>query len=214
METFEKTRRSFAEKVIKPTGVSPKVLKAFLSVPREKFVLPEYKNQAYSDMALPIKEGQTISQPSLVAIMTHLLNLTGKEIVLEIGTGSGYQAAILSKLSKEVHTVERISSLAAKAGKLFNELGLKNIESYVADGTLGLPKKAPYDAIIVTAGARQLPGALVDQLKVGGRMVIPVHKDGSQKLQLVVKEKTGIKITDIENVAFVPLIGRYSKNNG
>ena len=99
METFEKTRRSFAEKVIKPTGVSPKVLKAFLSVPREKFVLPEYKNQAYSDMALPIKEGQTISQPSLVAIMTHLLNLTGKEIVLEIGTGSGYQAAILSKLS-------------------------------------------------------------------------------------------------------------------
>jgi protein-L-isoaspartate(D-aspartate) O-methyltransferase len=187
-----------------------KLIEAFKKVPREEFVLPELKNLSYLDRALPIQENQTISQPSLVLIMTDLLKLTGKETVLEVGTGSGYQTAILSHLAKKVYTVERIKKLSKRAVKLFHKLNLKNIEAFCSDGTLGLPQKAPFDRIIVTAGAKTLPEKLISQLKNSGRMVIPVGQDPSnQKLTIVDRKNGSISVVELESVSFVPLVGQY-----
>lgn len=187
-------------------GIKDKrVIQAFNQVRREEFVSKEYKLEATGDYPLPIGEGQTISQPSLVAQMTELLRLRGKEKVLEIGTGSGYQAAILGKLAKKVITVERIPSLAQTARETLKRLGFKNVTVIIGDGKLGWPEQAPYDAIMVTAAGRGIPQPLIDQLKDGGRMVIPVVGDG-QELILGVKKGKDLETTRIEPVVFVPLV--------
>lgn len=203
-------RKEFVEEVIKPAGVKNKqVLKAFLQVPRHEFVLKRYINHAYEDTPLPLESGQTISQPSLVALMTQLLNLEKTERVLEIGTGSGYQAAVLSFLAKDVYTIERLPILAEHAESVCKRLGYSNIHFHVGDGSLGLPKYSPYDAIIVTAGAKEIPQPLIEQLKIGGRLVIPVGETlANQKLKVLTKSDRGLSSYEVEPVAFVPLIGK------
>lgn len=210
MDKYQSRLQDLLENYIKPAGVTgKKVLSAVAKTPRHHFVPLEYKNEAYLDIALPIGEDQTISQPSLVALMTQLLSLKGDEKVLEVGTGSGYQAAILAKLAKQVYTVEIIESLAIRARETLKKLGVKNVEVVLGNGSIGLPERAPYDAIIVTAGARQIPKQLVSQLKENGRMVIPVGQSLiNQELKLVIKKKGKLEIKDIEPVAFVPLVGK------
>ncbi len=187
-----------------------RVLHAFKMVPRDLFVPEEYKFKAYEDICLPIGEGQTISQPSLVALMTGLLELKEDETVLEIGTGSGFQAAVLSYLAKKVYTVERIASLASKAKKILGLLHCSNVHVTIANGTIGLPHHAPYDAIIVTAGAPNIPQPLIDQLKLSGRIVIPVGESpNDQKLIVGVKSDHSLETQTIEDVRFVPLVGKF-----
>lgn len=206
-----KERERFVEEAIRPAGIKEKkILGAFLQVPRHEFVSARYRKHAYEDRPLPLEESQTISQPSLVALMTELLRLKGNEKVLEIGTGSGYQAAILSLLAKEVHTIERIPILAQHAEVVCKKLGYKNIHFHIGDGTLGLAQFQPFDAIIVTAGAKKIPQPLLDQLKVGGKLVIPIGESLlNQRLKVVTKSKRGLNTYEVEPVAFVPLIGRY-----
>ena len=210
-DNFKSARRNLVNTALIPFGIKDKkVLRAFLKTPRHKFVEKKYEDEAYLDIPLPIGENQTISQPSLVAQMTQFLRLTGKEKVLEIGTGSGYQAAILSPLAQEVYTIEILPKLAQKASQTLKKLKYKNVHVQTANGTLGLPKYAPYDAIIVTAGAKDIPKALIDQLKIGGRMVIPVgYQPQSQELKVVTKRKNKLEIEDIEPVLFVPLVGKH-----
>lgn len=186
------------------------MINAFLKVPRHKFVPAKYRRDAYLDVPLPIGEGQTISQPSLVAVMTQALELKGREKVLEVGTGSGFQAAILSHLAKKVYTIEIIGRLADKAAKTLKKLHCDNVHVEIGDGSVGLPEYVPYDAIIVTAAGNKVPQPLIDQLKVGGRIVIPVG-DSLYGQQLKVGKKVGntIKFIDIEPVAFVPLHGKF-----
>lgn len=209
---FSEQRKRLIETYIKPAGVNDeRVLEAFGLVPHHEFVLPENKDEAYSDIPLPIGEGQTISQPSLVAAMTQALQLKGDEKVLEIGTGSGYQAAILSLLVKEVYTVERIESLAERAKRLLKQLGYNNVTVVVGNGTAGLPQFSPFDAIIVTAAASEIPKPLIEQLKEGGRIIIPVgERFGEQTLKLGTKEHGRLHIVDLEAVRFVPLIEEFS----
>lgn len=207
--SYQKQRKKLVNTYIKPQVKDRRIIKAFLTTPRHKFLPTEFRDKAYLDIALPIDKGQTISQPSLVALMSELLNLKGNEKVLEVGTGSGYQAAILSHLVKDLYTVEIIPQLARKAQRVLAEVGIKNVHVKIADGTLGLPDYAPYDAIIVTAGAKKIPKALVDQLKESGRMVIPVGELGDQTLLVGTKRK-GVLITqEIEPVRFVPLTGKH-----
>lgn len=210
MDYTQKAQKLVEESIL-PQGVSdPKVLNAFLATPRHKFVPGQYQNEAYFDIALPISYGQTISQPSLVALMTQSLNLKGNEKVLEIGTGSGYQAAILSHLVKDVYTVEILPQLAKKAQKTLIRLGYKNVHISKGNGTIGLEKFAPFDAIIVSAGGKEIPQPLIDQLKVGGRIIIPIGASiYNQRLTLGIKKPSGLEIKTIEPVAFVPLIGKY-----
>ncbi len=186
-----------------------KVLAAFYKVRREKFVSSELRRQAYEDFPLPIGEGQTISQPYMVALMTQSLELKGHEKVLEIGTGSGYQTAILAELSQEVYSVERIKSLAQKAQRLLKRLGYNNIKIFSGDGTLGWKECSPYDRILVTAGAREVPLSLIEQLKEKGIMVIPIGNLYSQDLKVIKKKKDGIRSVTVEKCVFVPLIGKY-----
>jgi protein-L-isoaspartate(D-aspartate) O-methyltransferase len=185
-----------------------RVLWAISQVPRERFVPPELASHAYENRPLPIGHGQTISQPLIVAIMTSALALRGQERVLEVGTGSGYQAALLSLLAREVVSVERVPELAHKAAQRLRELGYHNVRVYVArPDVLGWPDEAPYDAIIVTAAAPRVPQSLLDQLAPGGRMVIPVGGRDLQELVLVEKVKKGWKRRDLGPCRFVPLIG-------
>lgn len=185
-----------------------RVMDAMAAVRREEFVLPDYLSLAYDNGPLPIDCEQTISQPYIVALMTDLLDLSPESIVLEIGTGSGYQAAILSRLAKKVYTVERIKHLAESASKRLKDLGYDNVETLCADGYVGWEQKAPFDGIVVTANASHIPPALIAQLKPGGRMVIPVGLPYSnQQLVLVTKEQDGtIDTRSILDVRFVPLI--------
>jgi protein-L-isoaspartate(D-aspartate) O-methyltransferase len=185
-----------------------RVLAAMGRVPREQFVLPEHLEAAYTDHALPIEAGQTISQPFMVALMTQELCLTGRERVLEIGTGSGYQAAVLSLLCQRVVTLERIARLSAKAQRRLKELGVANVEFHVADGSLGWAAAAPYDGIIVTAGAPDVPPALYDQLAEGGRLVIPIGPRYPQMLKTIQKSAEGPVVSDICECSFVPLVGK------
>lgn len=208
---IRKLQNDLIENYIKPAGVSdPRVLNAFLHVPRHKFVSAKYQRDAYLDFPLSIGEGQTISQPSLVAIMTQALELKGSEKVLEVGTGSGFQAAILSHLSKKVYTIEIIGWQAEKAARTLKKLHCDNVYVEIGDGSAGLPQYAPYDAIIVTAAGNQIPQPLIEQLKAGGRIVIPVG-DSLYAQQLKIGKKVGntIKFMDIGPVAFVPLRGKF-----
>ena len=184
-----------------------RVLDAMARVPRERFVPTSERHLAYEDRPLPIGEGQTISQPFIVALMTQALGLAGKEKVLELGAGSGYQAAILAELAREVITVERLESLADNARRVLDELGYTNVKVYLAEETIGWQAEAPYDAIIVTAGAPRIPPTLLEQLKVGGRMVIPVGSTWDQDLLLVTKHEKGHTINSLTPCRFVPLIG-------
>ncbi|MBI4709568.1 MAG: protein-L-isoaspartate(D-aspartate) O-methyltransferase [Nitrospirae bacterium] len=215
MEDFTSLRNLMVETQLKTRGIKDKrVLNAMGTVERHLFVSELLKNHAYDDSALSIGEGQTISQPYMVAVMTELLELKGDEKVLEVGTGSGYQSAILSILCAEVFTIERIVLLAEKAEERFKKLGYKNIHVVKSDGTLGLPEQAPFDGIIVTAAAPEIPDTYVSQLKTGGRLVIPVGGRYSQILYQVKKTGSGIKTSMFTPCVFVPLIGKHGWTEG
>ena len=183
-----------------------RLLQAMASIPRHEFVESRYRDQAYEDHPLPIAAGQTISQPYIVALMLELLQLDSTSKVLEVGTGSGYQTAVLSKLAGHVYSVERHPELAQQAIGTLSRLGLSNITVGTGDGSVGLPEHAPFDAIIVSAAAAQIPPALFEQLKEGGRMIIPVGPPESQELQLVRKQSGEALVSLREGCRFVPLI--------
>jgi len=209
-DKFSKQREEMVEYQLKRRGIrDPLVLEAFRSVPRHRFVEPGMVGSAYSDHPLPIGEGQTISQPYMVALMTQCLELKGGEKILEIGTGSGYQAAILARIAGEVYTIERIASLSERSRAILTELGYNNVHFRVGDGTLGWPEEAPYDGIIVTAGAPRVPEPLVEQLAEGGRLVIPVGGSWSQELLVVRKMEGEIVEQEVCGCVFVPLIGEH-----
>ena len=191
---------------LRSRGISDqRVLGAMASVPREKFVPKELRSSAYDDRPLPIGYGQTISQPYIVGLMTEQLQPKKDQRVLEIGTGSGYQAAILSKLVSEVYTIEIVKPLAERAEGVLRELGYNNVQVNAGDGYKGWPEHAPFDSIIVTAAPDHVPQPLVEQLKEGGRMVIPVGKSGAQKLYLLEKKNGQVQQTAVVPVKFVPL---------
>jgi protein-L-isoaspartate(D-aspartate) O-methyltransferase len=187
----------------------PRVLEAFRSVERHRFVGEALQREAYADHPLPIGDGQTISQPYMVALMTQCLELEGDERVLEIGTGCGFQAAILSRLAAEVYTIERIASLSKKAEALLGGLGYTNVRFSVGDGTRGLPESAPYDGIVVTAGSPGIPEPLLEQLAEGGRLVIPVGGRWSQELLVVRRDRGRFVQRRICGCIFVPLVGTH-----
>jgi protein-L-isoaspartate(D-aspartate) O-methyltransferase len=210
MIDFARIRLKMVEEQIIARGIKDfRLTGAMRKVPRHLFVEEALQSQAYSDHPLPIGEKQTISQPYMVALMTEALSLTGKEKVLEIGTGSGYQTAVLAELASKVFSVERIRSLAIKARKLLLELGYLNTEVKFSDGTVGWPDESPFDAIMVTAGSPEIPQPLIDQLKVGGRMAIPVGDIHTQDLIRIIKTEDGIKREDLGGCRFVKLIGKY-----
>lgn len=191
-----------------------RVIDAMLSVPRHIFVEEAMAAQAYTDTSLPIGEKQTISQPFIVARMTELLELKGRERVLELGTGSGYQAAILATLADRVYTVERIRPLALKARKALDSLRLLNVNLKIGDGTDGWPEEAPFDAILVTAGSPKVPDCLVEQLAPGGRLVIPVGDRTDQRLVRVLKDEDGtVRTEESLDCRFVRLIGKHGWND-
>jgi protein-L-isoaspartate(D-aspartate) O-methyltransferase len=200
--------RMVKEQLIRRDIRDQRVLDAMRNIPRHAFVPPEHRHMAYGDGPLPIGSGQTISQPYIVALMTQLLNLKGGEKVLEVGTGSGYQAAVLAYLAQEVHTIERHANLAEQAGQILSELGYSNVYVHVGDGTRGWPDSAPYDAIMVTAGSPKVPKSLLAQLDDGGgRMIIPVGGRGNQRLERWFREGDDYRCERILPVAFVPLLG-------
>jgi len=210
MIDFPKARLKMVEEQIVLRGVKdPRLIAAMKKVPRHLFVEEALQNQAYNDHPLPIGEKQTISQPYMVALMTEAMQLGGKEKVLEIGAGSGYQTAILAEMATEVFSVERIRSLAIKARKLLYELGYFNVDIKIFDGTYGWVEKSPFDAIIVTAGAPDIPQPLFDQLSIGGRLVIPIGDAFVQDLFRITKTEEGMKKEDLGGCRFVKLIGRY-----
>lgn len=207
---FRLQRQMMVELQIRQRGVrEERVLAAFLEVPRHEFVPPEYLHEAYEDRPLPIGHGQTISQPYMVAVMTEALNLSGNERVLEIGTGSGYQTAILARLAQEVYSVEQHEGLGRQAEERLRNLSVTNATVVIGDGSGGYPPVAPYDGIVVTAGAPSVPPVLVEQLVDGGRLVIPVGDMYSQDLLLVVKQGDTVQQTVINQCRFVPLTGKY-----
>ncbi|MFO7964188.1 MAG: protein-L-isoaspartate(D-aspartate) O-methyltransferase [Desulfobacterales bacterium] len=207
---FEKQREDMVRRQIEARGVTdPHVLSAMRNVPRHLFVGEALMDQAYGDYPLPIGEQQTISQPYIVAEMTQALALGKDDRVLEIGTGSGYQAAILSQIAFRVYTIERIYSLYARARKLFDELRYYNIVTKYSDGTSGWPDESPFDAVIVTAGAPEIPHVLISQLASGGRMIIPVGDQFSQELVKIVKDEKGIHKTELGGCRFVKLVGEH-----
>ncbi|MEJ2134571.1 MAG: protein-L-isoaspartate(D-aspartate) O-methyltransferase [Desulfofustis sp.] len=209
-DRFATIRDRMVQEQLIPRGISnPQVIEAMREVPRHCFVDDALQSRAYGDFPLPISAGQTISQPYIVALMTEALALTGSERVLEIGTGSGYQAAILSRLCSQVYTIERINVLLAGARRVFDQLRYFNIVAKLDDGTLGWPEHGPYDAIIVTAGGPEIPQPLVDQLEDGGRLVIPVGDQHLQVLQLLEKKDDEVQIRDLEKVRFVDLVGEH-----
>lgn len=211
-EKFNGRRAQMVERQIKARGVTDKAtLEACLKVPRHRFVLPQYINSAYSDSPLPIEEGQTISQPYIVAFMTEALNLKRTDKVLEIGTGSGYQAAILAEICDSVFTIEIFPKLGNKAIELFAELGYKNIFVKIGDGYQGWPEHAPFDAIIVTCAPSKIPEPLKAQLAEGGRMIIPVDELYGQSLVLLEKRKGELRQKKVLPVRFVPMIDEKGK---
>ncbi|SYZ74397.1 Protein-L-isoaspartate O-methyltransferase [Candidatus Zixiibacteriota bacterium] len=204
-------RAKMVETQLIPRDISDdRVLAAMGKVKRHLFIPKEFRAEAYTDGPLPIGQDQTISQPYIVALMTELLKIDSSCRILEIGTGSGYQAAILGEIGKMVYSIEIIPSLADRAERLLDSLGYKNVEVRTGDGYLGWPEKAPFDAVIVTAAAPKIPQPLIDQLNVGGRMVIPVG-DFSQELYLIEKTKDGVIKKAVIPVRFVPMTGEVQK---
>lgn len=213
--SYGKDRQNMVEKQLATRDIrDQRVLEAMRIVPRHRFVPSEYRHMAYTDGPLPIGSGQTISQPYIVALMTQLLRLEGDEIVLEVGTGSGYQAAVLAYLAREVHSVERHAELAEHATQVLKALELTNVHVHVNDGSLGLPEFAPYQAVLVTAAAPNVPQTLLDQLDEGGCLVLPVGGRLGQYLERW--ERRGSKFTSeaLVPVAFVPLRGRHGWQEG
>ena len=207
---FSKVRLKMVEEQLVARGIhDPKVIAAMRKVPRHFFVEEALQNQAYNDRPLPIGEKQTISQPYMVALMTEALQLKGMEKVLEIGAGSGYQTAILAEIALKVFSMERIRSLTIQARKLLYDLGYLNVEIKFSDGTLGWEEESPFEAIIVTAGSPSVPQPLVDQLAVGGRLVIPVGDQSDQDLIRVTKTEEGIQRENLGGCRFVRLIGKH-----
>ena len=211
MNQYSIARKRMVEKQITGRGIAdPKVVKAMQFVPRHLFVEEGLQDQAYSDFPLPIGHKQTISQPFIVAFMTEVLQLTGGERVLEIGTGSGYQAAVLAQIARQVYSVERIAELARTARRALDKTGAYNVHIKVDDGTCGWAEQAPFDAIITTAGAPEVPEALKQQLAPGGRLVIPVGDQGSQVLQRIIRvDENRYEEESLIDCRFVPLIGQH-----
>jgi protein-L-isoaspartate(D-aspartate) O-methyltransferase len=207
---YQRQREAMVKNQIETRGVSdPATLAAMRRVPRHLFVNEALMDQAYNDHPLPIGEQQTISQPYIVAMMTEALQINEDDRVLEIGTGSGYQAAVLAEIAYRVYTIERNRNLYEKARKIFESLGYYNIIARYSDGTMGWREESPFDAIIVTAGSPDIPKPLVDQLAMGGRMVIPVGSSVSQKMVKLVKDEQGIHKSDLGGCRFVRLVGQY-----
>ncbi len=209
-ENWEQEGLLMVKGQLKGRGISDeRVLRAMEKVPRDKFVPQDYQESAHSDRPLPIGEGQTVSQPYMVGIMTQCLGLKGEERVLEIGTGSGYQSAVLMELARELFTIERIPSLGERAKSVLSELSYDRFHLKIADGTKGWPEEAPFDGIIVTAGAPDIPETLVGQLSEGGRLVIPVGSRFSQKLYRCSKKGKSYIKEENTMCVFVPLIGEF-----
>jgi protein-L-isoaspartate(D-aspartate) O-methyltransferase len=207
---FKKERLAMVEEQLRRRGIhDQRLLEVMANIPRHSFVSSDYQHAAYEDRPLPIGEGQTISQPYMVAVMTQSLELKGDERVLEIGTGSGYQTAILAELGKTIFTVERIQELLFRAQKILQELGYENISFLTGDGTKGWPEKAPFDGIIVTAGAPEIPQTLTSQLAEGGRLVIPVGPRYTQTLYKVTRKRNQFMEEDLTGCVFVPLVGDF-----
>jgi protein-L-isoaspartate(D-aspartate) O-methyltransferase len=209
-DQFKDVRDRMVQEQLISRGIrNPKVLNAMRSVPRHLFVPEEFSNQAYEDGPLPIGRGQTISQPYIVALMTQLVMLKGGEKVLEIGTGSGYQSAVLAQIAREVHSIERHSALADPAREKFKSLGYDNIYVFVGDGSQGFADEAPFDAILGTAAAPEVPPQLPGQLADGGRLVLPVGGPKGQTLERILRTGDRWNREPIAPVAFVPLRGKY-----
>lgn len=207
---YERQRNEMVHQQIESRGITdPSVLAALRSVPRHLFVSEALRDQAYGDFPLPIGEQQTISQPFIVAEMTQALELGKDDRVLEIGTGSGYQAAILAEIAYRVYTVERIRALYLQARKLLDKLKYHNIVMRCADGTVGWEDQSPFDAIIVTAGAPIIPELLINQLTEGGRLVVPVGNQHSQDLIKITKDRSGVHQTNLGGCRFVKLVGKH-----
>ena len=212
---YEKRRARMVEEQLVPRGITdPAVLHAMNTVPRHLFVEDALQFQAYGDFPLPIGEGQTISQPYVVALMTQLLGLKGNETVLEIGTGCGYQSAILATICERVYTIERIKALQARARMTFDRLRIYNILSKIDDGTEGWPEYAPFDAVIVTAAGPKIPAPLVEQLADPGILVMPIDNRGDQTLTVVTKSGGEVSENAVESVKFVKLIGSHGWKAG
>lgn len=214
---FAAEREAMVERQLRRRGIGDeRVLEAMNAVPRERFVPEPERRRAYNDSALPIGQGQTISQPWIVAAICQALELTGEERVLEIGTGSGYSACVLARLCPEVVTIERIPELAEGARELLGELGVANVEVVVGDGTRGYPERAPYDGIAVHATAPNAPATLIEQLSIGGRLVVPIASDGADMLTAFTRSGErvdprtgeGLERRNLGACRFVPLIGR------
>lgn len=207
---YERLRKEMVKRQIEARGITdPNVIAAMLTVPRHLFVSDALRDQAYGDFPLPIGEQQTISQPYIVAEMTQALELTRHDRVLEIGTGSGYQAAILAQIAFRVYTIERLHGLLVNARKIFDQLRYYNIVTRYSDGTTGWKEESPFDAIIVTAGAPSIPTHLVNQLAMGGRMVIPIGNQYTQDLIKLIKDEKGIQQNNLGGCRFVKLVGEF-----
>jgi protein-L-isoaspartate(D-aspartate) O-methyltransferase len=208
IDQYSGERRGMVHRQLRNRGIcDQRVLDAMQRIPRHEFVPEEFRSQAYGDHPIPIGESQTISQPFIVAVSLQALALHGPESVLEVGTGSGYQTALLGVLTRFVFSIERIPSLARDAEVMLAKLGVQNVKVVVGDGSRGLPEFAPYDAILVSAAAPSLPPALMDQLSENGRMVIPIGPQHAQELQLIRKQDGRVFARVLEGCRFVPLIG-------
>jgi len=215
MDKYQDARERMVEQQIARKGIRDEsVLAAMRKVPRHLFVSPDFQTLAYADRPLRIGSGQTISQPYIVALMTELLAVQPEHRALDVGTGSGYQAAILGELAAEVHSIERHPELAEMAKTLLKKLGYANVTVHVGDGSQGLASKAPFDRIIVGAAAPSVPDALLEQLAEGGRLVIPVGGRFSQRLTVWEKQEGALKESRDSSVVFVPLIGEYGWDEG
>lgn len=215
VKKFERWRIDMVKNQIIARGVTdPLVIEAMTTIPRHLFVSEALGETAYGDHPLPIGEGQTISQPYIIAEMTQALELNGDERILEIGTGSGYQAAVLSAIVDRVYTIERNNTLFINTKKLFDRLKYHNIVTKYSDGTLGWSQQSPFDAIIVTAGGKEIPEPLVKQLTIGGKLIMPVGGNLTQELIIITKTRTGISTKNLGGCRFVKLIGKHGwKNN-
>lgn len=211
---YEILRERMVREQLIPRGIkNQKVLDAFRKVERHKFIPQDLRNSAYADFPVPIGEGQTISQPYIVALMTECLDLNPQDKVLEIGTGSGYQAAILAELVKEVYTIERFETLAKRAEAVLNDLGYTNIKIKVSDGTLGWEEAMPFDKIMITAASPRIPLPLTEQLRENGKLILPLGETFSQVLTLVEKKEGKLKSIDVCGCVFVPLVGKHAWKN-